>query len=86
MKRLFVSDTAQQPLVNTTMLIMDFGLAAILVLLAIFLGWRLIDLFAKDGVWSDEFAAEKQANAKADLEAQKQKLAEIQATLDEVSK
>ena len=86
MKRLFVSDTAQQPLVNTTMLIMDYGLAAILVLLAIFLGWRLIDLFAKDGVWSDEFAAEKQANAKADLEAQKQKLAEIQATLDEVSK
>ncbi|MCP4139240.1 MAG: hypothetical protein GY755_02930 [Chloroflexi bacterium] len=86
MKRLFVSDTAQQPLVNTTMLIMDFGLAAILVLLAIFLGWRLIDLFAKDGVWSNEFAAEKQANAKADLEAQKQKLAEIQATLDEVSK
>ena len=86
MKRLFVADIVQQPLVNTTMLIIDFGLGAILVLLAIFLGWRLIDLFAKDGVWSNEFAVEKQANAKADLEAQKQKIAELQATLEEVSK
>jgi len=86
MKRLFVTDIAQQPLVNTTMLIMDFGLAAILVLLAIFLGWRLIDLFAKDGVWSNEFEAEKKANAQADIEDQKQKLAELEATLEEVSK
>ena len=86
MKRLFVTDIAQQPLVNTTNLIIEFGLGAILVLLAIFLGWRLIDLFAKDGVWSNEFEAEKKANAKADIEAQKQKLAELQATLDEVSK
>jgi len=86
MKRLFVTDIAQQPLVNTTMLIIDFGLGAILVLLSIFMGWRLIDLFAKDGVWSHEFAAEKKANAAADLEAQKQKLAELEATLEEVSK
>jgi len=85
MKRLFVSEIAQQPLVNTTMLLIDFGLGAILVLLAIFLGWRLIDLFAKDGVWSNEFGAEKKANAQADIEAQKQKLAELQATLEEVS-
>jgi len=85
MKRLFVTQIEQQPLVNTTMLIIDFGLGAILVLLAIFLGWRLIDLFAKDGVWSNEFEAEKKANAQADIEAQKQKLAELQATLDEVS-
>ena len=71
---------------RTTMLLIDFGLGAILVLLAIFMGWRLIDLFAKDGVWSNEFDAEKKANAKADIEEQKRKLAELQATLDEVSK
>ena len=86
MKRLFVTDIAQQSLVNTTMLLIDFGLGAILVLLAIFLGWRLIDLFTKDGVWSNEFDAEKKANAKADIEEQKRKLAELQATLEEVSK
>ena len=86
MKRLFVTDIAQQPLVNTTMLIIDFGLGAILVLLAIFLGWRLIDLFAKDGVWSNEFSTEKKSNAQADIEEQKRKLAELQATLEEVSK
>ena len=86
MKRLFVTEIEQQPLVNTTMLLIDFGLGAILVLLAIFMGWRLIDLFAKDGVWSNEFDAEKKANAKADIEEQKRKLAELQATLDEVSK
>ncbi len=86
MKRLFVDEIAQQPLVNTTMLLIDFGLGAILVLLAIFLGWRLIDLFAKDGVWSNEFDAEKKANAEADIEAQRQKLAELEATLKEVSK
>jgi hypothetical protein len=86
MKRLFVTEIEQQPLVNTTMLLIDFGLGAILVLLAIFMGWRLIDLFAKDGVWSNEFDAERKANAKADIEEQKRKLAELQATLDEVSK
>ncbi|MEN8173820.1 MAG: hypothetical protein ABFS03_13195, partial [Chloroflexota bacterium] len=72
--------------VNNTMLIIDFGLGIILVLLAIFLGWRLIDLFGKEGVWSNEFEAEKKASAEAELEEQKQKLAELQATLDEVSK
>jgi hypothetical protein len=86
MKRLFVTEIEQQPLVNTTMLLIDFGLGAILVLLAIFMGWRLIDLFAKNGVWSHEFEAEKKAYAEADIEDQKRKLAELQATLDEVSK
>lgn len=86
MKRLFVSEIEQQPLVNTTMLMIDFGLGAILVLLAIFLGWRLIDLFVKDGVWSHEFANEKKLNAEAELEEKKRKLAELQATLEEESK
>jgi hypothetical protein len=54
MKRLFVSESAQQPIVNWTMLIMDLGLALVLVALAVFLLWRLFDLFKKDGHWSDE--------------------------------
>jgi len=86
MKRLFVTEIGQQPLVNTVMLLIDFGLGSILVLLAIFLGWRLIDLFAKEGVWSHEFSAEKKTNAQADIEEQKRKLAELQATLEEASK
>ena len=86
MKRLFVSDIEQQPLVNTTMLFIEFGLGAVLVLLAVFMGWRLIDLFVKDGVWSNEFEAEKNANARADIEDQKRKLAELEATLKDVSK
>jgi hypothetical protein len=54
MKRLFVSESAQQPLVNWTMLIMDLGLALVLVALALFLLWRLFDLFRRDGRWADE--------------------------------
>ena len=54
MKRLFVSESAQQPLVNWTMLVMDFGLAMVLVALALFMLWRLFDLFKKHGRWADE--------------------------------
>jgi hypothetical protein len=86
MKRLFVTDIAQQPLVNTTMLFIEFGLGAVLILLAVFMGWRLIDLFVKDGVWSNEFEVEKKSNAHADIEDQKRKLAELEETLKEVSK
>jgi hypothetical protein len=86
MKRLFVSEIEQQPLVNTTMLLMDIGLAVLLILLAIFLGWRLIDLFKKNGVWSKELNAERKANAEADLAEQKRKIEELQETLGEVSK
>jgi hypothetical protein len=86
MKRLFVSEIDQQPLVNTTMLLMDIGLAVLLILLAIFLGWRLIDLFKKKGVWNKEFEAERKANAEADLAEQKRKMEELQATLGEMSK
>ncbi len=86
MKRLFVTEYEQQPLVNTVMLLMDVGLALILIILAIFLGWRLIDLFRKNGIWSKEYSEEKRANAEADLAEQKRKIAELQATLEEVSK
>ncbi len=53
-KRLFVSEYTQQPLVNLTMLLMDFGLGAILIILALFLGWRLFDLFNQNGLWKKE--------------------------------
>jgi hypothetical protein len=54
MKRLFVSESSQQPLVNWTMLLVDLGLALVLVALAILMIWRLADLFKKDGRWSEE--------------------------------
>jgi len=54
MKRLFISEAAQQPLVNTVMLLMDFGLAMLLVVLAMVILWRLADLFKKKGRWTEE--------------------------------
>jgi hypothetical protein len=56
MKRLFVSESEQQNLVNWTMIIADFGLALVLTVLALFLIWRLLDLFKKKGLWSEELA------------------------------
>jgi hypothetical protein len=54
MKRLFVTEAEQQPLVNTVMLLVDFGLAMLLVILAIVMLWRLFDLFKKKGRWTIE--------------------------------
>lgn len=54
MKRLFVSEYMQQPIVNTTMILTDIGLALVMIFLAIFLCWRLIDLFKADGFWKRE--------------------------------
>ena len=54
MKRLFISEATQQPLVNTLMLLMDFGLGLLLVLLAMVMVWRLLDLFKKKGRWTEE--------------------------------
>ena len=58
MKRLFVSEELQQPLVNTTMILADLGLAAVLVVLAGLLVWRLADLFAERGRWRAELGEE----------------------------
>src|SRR3990172_8722042 len=54
MKRLFVSEAEQQPLVNLLMYMIDFGLGMLLVLLAIVMVWRLIDLFKPKGRWTEE--------------------------------
>lgn len=43
-KRLFVGESSQQPLVNATMFVADVGLAAVLMALATFLVWRLVEL------------------------------------------
>jgi hypothetical protein len=57
-KRLFVSEAAQQPLVNTLMILMDLGLGMLLVVLAMVMIWRLFDLFRKKGRWTEEVEQE----------------------------
>jgi len=54
MKRLFISEAEQQPLVNALMYAIDFGLGMLLVLLAVVMVWRLIDLFKSRGRWTEE--------------------------------
>ena len=54
MKRLFVSESLQGPVVNWTMLLADLGLALVLVALALLLIWRLYDLFRSKGRWAQE--------------------------------
>ncbi|MBM3152048.1 MAG: hypothetical protein FJZ96_07585 [Chloroflexi bacterium] len=57
-KRLFIDEAVQQPLVNTLMYLMDFGLGMLLVILAMLLIWRLYDLFKKKGRWTEEIPHE----------------------------
>jgi hypothetical protein len=57
MKRLFVSESLQQPVVNWTMLLSEIGLAIVLILLAAVMAWRLIDLFKRSGQWKSEAEA-----------------------------
>ena len=86
MKRLFVDEASQQGVVNWTMLLTDIGLAIVLVALAVFLIWRLYDLFRNDGRWSDELKDEIRTRAEAELAEQQRRLEELNAKLDEVSK
>jgi hypothetical protein len=64
MKRLFISEATQQPLVNTLMLLMDFSLGMLLVILALVMIWRLFDLFRKKGRWTEEVDHELSAEVK----------------------
>ena len=85
MKRLFVTEAQQQTLVNWTMLLADLGLALVLVALAVFLLWRLYDLFLKDGFWAREYAQARKLAAEAELAEQKRKVEELTAVLKETS-
>jgi len=58
MKRLFVTEAEQQPLVNLLMYLIDFGLGMLLGVLAVLLTWRLVDLFKGRGRWTEEQAQE----------------------------
>ena len=64
MKRLFISEATQQPLVNTLMLLMDVGLGMLLFVLAMVMIWRLFDLFRKKGRWTEEVDHELSAEVK----------------------
>lgn len=61
MKRLFVSEASQQPLVDTLMALADLGLVVVLLALAAFLVWRLVDFFSAKGSWQETPAEEVQA-------------------------
>jgi hypothetical protein len=54
LKRLFVSEANQQPLVDLLMLLIEVGLGVLLTVLAAFMIWRLADLFKAKGRWSAE--------------------------------
>ncbi|MEW5872826.1 MAG: hypothetical protein AB1894_26440 [Chloroflexota bacterium] len=58
MKRLFIAEAEQQPLVNALMYSIDFGLGMLLALLAVVMVWRLIDLFKNKGRWTEEMSHE----------------------------
>jgi hypothetical protein len=60
MKRLFVTEAQQQPLVNWTMLLNEIGLATVLIVLAMLMIWRLADLFKKSGRWKHELQETKE--------------------------
>lgn len=85
MKRLFVIEAEQQTIVNWTMLLADIGLATVLLALAIFMGWRLVDLFKAQGRWKGEHHQEIQRNAAAELEEQKRKSKELEEILGQAS-
>jgi len=61
MKRLFISEAVQQPLVNGLMYAIDFGLGMLLVILAMVMVWRLLDMFKKKGRWTQELEHELSA-------------------------
>ncbi|MDT8305564.1 MAG: hypothetical protein RRC07_06475, partial [Anaerolineae bacterium] len=85
MKRLFVGEAEQQPVVNWTMLLADIGLAMVLVVLALLMVWRLYDLFRAQGRWTEEYDTEKAAGTRAEIEEKQRQLEELNEQLREVS-
>ncbi|MEN8098427.1 MAG: hypothetical protein ABFQ89_05075, partial [Chloroflexota bacterium] len=61
MKRLFVEEMSQEGIVHITTLLADIGLISVLVVLAVLMVWRLIDLFRKQGRWAAEKKEEELA-------------------------
>ncbi len=55
LKRVFVPEILEQPLVARTLIVMDIALSLFLVALAAFLIWRLVDLFKPQGRWYAEW-------------------------------
>ena len=60
LKRLFVSESEQQPLVDILDLLTEIGLGIFLIALAALLVWRLVDLFKKNGRWAKELSEVEQ--------------------------
>ena len=60
LKRLFVPEAGQQALVNWTMILGDIGLMLVILVLAAFMFWRLVDLFKPQGRWHAEFVEDQQ--------------------------
>ena len=56
MELLKVEELYQHKVVNWTMILSEIGLGVILVILAIFMLWRLFDLLKGEGVWKKELA------------------------------
>ena len=54
-KRLYVTESQQQPFVNTVMFLMEVGLFLVLVTVAALMVWRLVDLFKPEGKWTEEW-------------------------------
>lgn len=53
-KPLFIEEGYRQPIINVTNILGDIGLVVVLIALAALMVWRLIDLFKKNGRWSQE--------------------------------
>jgi hypothetical protein len=53
-KRLYVLESDQQTLVNGIMLMIDASLATVLLVLAVLMVSRLVDLFKRNGKWAEE--------------------------------
>lgn len=66
-KRLYVTEAAQQPLVDIVMLVSDAGLVMILIALAALMVWRLVDLFKKRGRWAAEAAETRLEDAAVEV-------------------